>query len=43
MAPVSKEDVQLAHPDLVSAKEKAHAAHANHEREGEQEDYLWGV
>ncbi len=45
MAAVSKEDVQPAHPDLVSAREKAHAAHATHggEREGEQEDYLWGV
>jgi len=43
MAPVSKEDVPPSHPDLVSAKEKAHAAHAAHEREGEQEDYLWGV
>ena len=28
MAAVSKEDVQPAHPDPVSAKEKAHAAHA---------------
>ena len=26
----------------AGAKEKAHAAH-RHEREGEQEDYLWGV
>jgi isopropylmalate/homocitrate/citramalate synthase len=41
MAAVSKEDVQPAHPDPVSAKEKAHAAHAAHE--SEQEDYLWGV
>jgi 2-isopropylmalate synthase len=43
MAPVSKEDVLPAHSDAVSAKEKAHAAHAAHERESEQEDYLWGV
>ena len=33
--------VQPAHPDPVSTKEKAHAAHAPHE--SEQEDYLWGV
>jgi isopropylmalate/homocitrate/citramalate synthase len=45
MAPLSKEDTQSGHPDLAGAKEKAHAAHATHggEREGEQEDYLWGV
>jgi 2-isopropylmalate synthase len=44
MAAVSKED-QPAHPDPVSTKERAHAGHAAHsnEREGEQEDYLWGV
>jgi 2-isopropylmalate synthase len=45
MAPLSKEDAQSVHPELAGAKEKAHAAHATHgaEREGEQEDYLWGV
>ncbi len=43
MTAVSKEDVQPAHHDAVGAKEKAHAAHAAHERENEQEDYLWGV
>ena len=42
MAAMSKED-QPAHLDPADAKEKAHAAHAAHEREGEQEDYLWGV
>jgi len=40
MAPVTHADIQpVADP---AAKEKARAAHA-HEREGEQEDYLWGV
>jgi 2-isopropylmalate synthase len=44
MSPVSKEEAQPAHPDLAAAKEKTHSAHATHgEREGEQEDYLWGV
>ena len=44
MAPLSHADTQPAH-EAASAKEKAHAAHAGHtnEREGEQEDYLWGV
>jgi hypothetical protein len=41
MAAVSKDDVQSPNADPVSAKEKAHPAHAAHE--GEQEDYLWGV
>jgi 2-isopropylmalate synthase len=45
MAPLSHADAQLAPADLAVTKEKAHAAHAAHtsEREGEQEDYLWGV
>jgi len=41
MSPVSLGDVHPAPADS-GVKEKAHAAHA-HEREGEQEDYLWGV
>jgi 2-isopropylmalate synthase len=45
MAPLSHGDAQLAPAELAGTKEKAHAAHAAHtsEREGEQEDYLWGV
>jgi 2-isopropylmalate synthase len=41
MTAMSKEEVQHPDHDPVSAKEKAHAAHAPHENE--QEDYLWGV
>jgi 2-isopropylmalate synthase len=41
MAPISHGDVPAA-ADPAGAKEKVHATGA-HEREGEQEDYLWGV
>jgi isopropylmalate/homocitrate/citramalate synthase len=41
MAPVNHGDVQHI-VDPAGSKEKAHAVHP-HEREGEQEDYLWGV
>jgi 2-isopropylmalate synthase len=45
MAPISHSDAPPALHEPASAKEKSHAAHAGHgnEREGEQEDYLWGV
>ena len=45
MAAMSYADSQPAAHDPTRTKEKAHAAHAGHtnEREGEQEDYLWGV
>jgi 2-isopropylmalate synthase len=45
MAPVSHSDASPASHDLAGARERAHAAHTGHgnEREGEQEDYLWGV
>jgi hypothetical protein len=46
MAPVSHGDVQPVADPMVAKEmgtnEKTHATHA-HEREGEQEDYLWGV
>ncbi len=39
---VTHGEVQPVPADPAGTKEKARAAHA-HEREGEQEDYLWGV
>ncbi len=42
MAPLSHGDTQPMAAEAAGAKDKAHAAH-HHEREGEQEDYLWGV
>ncbi len=43
MVPPSHADARPQ--DAAAAKERTHAAHAAHggEREGEQEDYLWGV
>jgi 2-isopropylmalate synthase len=49
VVPVSHEDLPSAPRDPAGArekeKEKSHAAHVPHgnEKEGEQEDYLWGV
>ena len=42
MAPLSHGDVRPVPVDPAGAKETTHAVHS-HEREGEQEDYLWGV
>jgi 2-isopropylmalate synthase len=45
VAPMSHADLPSAPRDPAGAKEKSHAAHVPHggEKEGEQEDYLWGV